>query len=214
MIRRTICSFIHFGWSIVGFKSRLILGPFSQNAAYLAEKQGLAVIDAVLDALSKAGNNNQTAKKIMVTSSESAVLNKFKNSRNYELVYVVDEDIRDVTNSTILEIKKFASSVVITKKSVFPIDKAFLTLQTDVVSKFQAFGFHVYVQKFRNEFLSQPWDFFSDAYVEINTHVSFMKINGVITDFPATAAKYKSKFISKLVYLFHCSFVQSVVLSV
>lgn len=206
MIRRNICSFIHFGWSIVGFKSRLILGPFSQNAAYLAEKQGLAVIDAVLDALSKAGNNNQTAKKIMVTSSESAVLNKFKNSRNYELVYVIDEDIRDVTNSTILEIKKFASSVVITKKSVFPIDKAFLTLQTDVVSKFQAFGFHVYV--------SQPWDFFSDAYVEINTHVSFMKINGVITDFPATAAKYKSKFISKLVYLFHCSFVQSVLLSV
>ncbi|CAI9787794.1 unnamed protein product [Fraxinus pennsylvanica] len=162
-----------------------------ENAAYLAEKQGLGVIDAVLDALNKAGYHNRTAKKIMVKSSDSAVLNKFKNSHNYELVYVIDVDIRDITNSTILEIKKFASSVVITKGSVFPTDEAFLTLQTDVVPKFQAFGFPVYVKNFRNEVVSQPWDFFSDAYVEINTHVSFMEINGVITDYPATAAKYR-----------------------
>ncbi|CAI9755031.1 unnamed protein product [Fraxinus pennsylvanica] len=162
-----------------------------ENAAYLAEKQGLGVTDAVLDALSKAGYNNQTAKKIMVKSRDSAVLRKFKSTSNYELVYLVDEDIRDITNSTISEIKKFASSVVITKTSVFPIDEAFLTSQTDVVPKLQAFGFPVYVQIFRNEFPSQPWDFFSDPYVEINTHVSVMGINGVITDFPATAAKYK-----------------------
>ncbi|CAI9787796.1 unnamed protein product [Fraxinus pennsylvanica] len=162
-----------------------------QNAAYLAEKQGLGVIDAVLDALNKSGYHNQTAKKIMVKSGDSAVLNKFKNSHNYELVYLIDGDIRDITNSTILEIKKFASSVVITKGSVFPTDAAFITLQTDVVPKFQAFGFPVYVEKFRNEFLSQPWDFYADAYMEINTHVSLMEINGVITDFPSTAAKYR-----------------------
>ncbi|KAL2466933.1 Glycerophosphodiester phosphodiesterase GDPDL3 [Abeliophyllum distichum] len=161
-----------------------------ENAAYLAEKQGLGVTDAVLDALSKAGYN-QTAKKIMIKSSDSAVLKKFKSSSNYERVYMVDEDISDITNSTILGIKNFANSVVITKKSVFPTDKAFVTTQTNVVPKLQAFGFPVYVQFFRNEFASQPWDFFSDAYVEINTHFSGMGINGTITDFPATAAKYR-----------------------
>ncbi|KAL2466934.1 Glycerophosphodiester phosphodiesterase GDPDL3 [Abeliophyllum distichum] len=158
---------------------------------YRAEKQGLGVTDAVLDALSKAGYN-QTAKKIMIKSSDSAVLKKFKSSSNYERVYMVDEDISDITNSTILGIKNFANSVVITKKSVFPTDKAFVTTQTNVVPKLQAFGFPVYVQFFRNEFASQPWDFFSDAYVEINTHFSGMGINGTITDFPATAAKYRT----------------------
>lgn len=144
----------------------------------------------------------------MVKSSDSAVLRKFKSRSNYELVYLVKEDIRDITNSTISEIKKFASSVVITKGSVFPIDQAFLTSQTDVVPKLQAFGLHVYVQRFRNEFVSQAWDFFSDPYVEINTYVSVMEINGVITNFPATAVKYKSKFIAVLFiyFLFHlCS---------
>ncbi|PIN26985.1 Glycerophosphoryl diester phosphodiesterase [Handroanthus impetiginosus] len=162
-----------------------------ENAAYLAERQGLGVTDAVLDALSKAGYNNQTGKKVMIKSSDSAVLLKFKSSSNYELVYLVDEDVRDVSNSTILEIKKFASSVVVSKKSVLPTAQNFVTGQTSVVPKLQAFNLPVYVQFFRNEFVSQPWDFFCDAYVEINTHVSAMGINGVITDFPATAAKYK-----------------------
>ncbi|KAI3456855.1 hypothetical protein Pfo_013518 [Paulownia fortunei] len=162
-----------------------------ENAAYLAENQGLGVTDTVLDALSKAGYNNQTAKKIMIKSSDSAVLSKFKSSGNYELVYLVDDDVRDILNSTILEIKKFASSVVISKRSVFPTDEAFLTGETAIVPKLQAFNLPVYVQFFRNEFVSQPWDFFSDAYVEINTHVYYMGIDGVITDYPATAAKFK-----------------------
>ncbi|KAL0301094.1 UNVERIFIED_CONTAM: Glycerophosphodiester phosphodiesterase GDPDL4 [Sesamum radiatum] len=162
-----------------------------ENAAYLAQKQGLGVTDAVVDALSKAGYNNQTTKKVMIRSSDSAVLLKFKSSSSYELVYLVDNDVRDILNSTILEIKKFASSVVLSKGSVFPTDEAFITGETAVVPKLQAFNLTVYVEYFRNEFVSQPWDFFSDAYVEINTHVSYMGINGVITDFPATAAKYR-----------------------
>ncbi|KAL0406974.1 UNVERIFIED_CONTAM: Glycerophosphodiester phosphodiesterase GDPDL4 [Sesamum latifolium] len=162
-----------------------------ENAAYLAQKQGLGVPEAVLDALSKAGYNNQTTKKVMIRSSDSAVLLKLKSSSNYELVYLVDNDVRDILNSTILEIKKFADSVVLSKGSVFPTDDAFVTGETTVVPKLQAFNLTVYVQYFQNEFVSQPWDFFSDAYVEINTHVSYMGINGVITDFPATAAKYR-----------------------
>ncbi|CAA0815364.1 Glycerophosphodiester phosphodiesterase GDPDL3 [Striga hermonthica] len=162
-----------------------------ENAAYLAEKQGLDVTRAVLDALAKAGYNNQTAKKVMIKSSDSAVLSKFKYSGKYELVYLVDEDVRDILNSTILEIKRIANSVVISKKSVFPSDHLFLTGETTIVPKLQAFKLPVYVQYFRNEFVSQPWDFFSDPYVEINTHVFYMGINGVITDYPGTASKFR-----------------------
>ncbi|XP_073272426.1 glycerophosphodiester phosphodiesterase GDPDL3-like [Primulina huaijiensis] len=162
-----------------------------ENAAYLAENQGLSVTDAVLDTLSRSGYSNQTGKKTMIQSSDSAVLKKFKSSTDYELVYQVDEDVRDILNSTILEIKKFASSVVINKRSVFPIDQAFLVGETNVVPTLQAFGLPVYVRLFRNEFVSQPWDFFSDAYVETNQYVSYMGINGVISDYPGTAAKYR-----------------------
>lgn len=89
--------------------------------------------------------------------------------------------------------KKFASSVIIGKRSVFPTDQLFLTGATEVVPKLQAFDLAAYVEPFSNEFVSQAWDFFSDPYVEINTFSTAMGINAIITDYPATSARYKSK---------------------
>ncbi|KAK3014529.1 hypothetical protein RJ639_010079 [Escallonia herrerae] len=156
-----------------------------ENAAYLAT-QGLSVIGAVQDALA----NNQTVKKVMIRSTNSSVLKSFKEHSSYELVYEVDENIRDALNSTILDIKKFASSVVISKDSLFPRNVGFLTVLTDISSRLQAFKVPVYVQLFSNEFLSQAWDFFADAYVEINSF-AMAGINGVISDFPESAVKYR-----------------------
>ncbi|KAA8527028.1 hypothetical protein F0562_008743 [Nyssa sinensis] len=93
----------------------------------------------------------------MIQSTNSSVLMKFKEKSNYQLVYHVHESIRDALNSTILDIKKFANSIVIGKSSVFTDNQAFLT----------------------------------DAYVEINSYV-MAGIDGIITDFPATAVKYRS----------------------
>lgn len=153
----------------------------------------MSITDAVLDALSKAGFSSKTGKKVMIKSTNSSVLMKIKEKVNYELVYEVDEYIRDATNATVLEIKSFADSVVVQKNSVFPTNQAFLTGVTDVVRKLHAFELSVYVQKFSNEFLSQAWDFFSDATVEVNSFVMGGEIDGVITDFPKTSASYKSK---------------------
>lgn len=164
-----------------------------ENAAYLAEKQGLGVTDAVLDAL----RNTSGIKKVMIQSSNSSVLNKFKGSK-YELVYAVDEDIRDMDNLTITDIKKFATSVAISKASVFPARSAFLTGMTDIVSRLKAFNLSVYVGIFRNEFVSQAWDFYSDANVELNNYVQGAEIDGVITEFPATAARYKRNWCAGL----------------
>ncbi|KAF8369281.1 hypothetical protein HHK36_032709 [Tetracentron sinense] len=134
----------------------------------------------------------------MIQSTNSSVLMKFKEITNYELVYMVDETIRDAENSTIEDIKQFASSVSINKASIFPENLAFLTGITSVVPKLHSFKLNVYVQLFSNEFVSQAWDFFSDPTVEINTFVMGAEIDGIITDFPGTATAYRKNRCLKL----------------
>ncbi|TXG67441.1 hypothetical protein EZV62_008716 [Acer yangbiense] len=159
-----------------------------ENAPYLAEKQGLGVTEAVITALKDGGYDNQTDLKVMIQSTNSSVLMKFKDNDKYEIVYKIEESIRDASNATVEDIKKFADSVVVNKVSVFPVNAAFITGLTDVVAKLQAFKLPVYVELFSNEFVSQAWDFASDATVEINSFVLGTGISGVITDFPKTAA--------------------------
>jgi glycerophosphoryl diester phosphodiesterase len=149
----------------------------------------------VKDALSKANYDNKVAPRVMIQSRSSSVLMQFKDKTKYERVYMVEENIRDALNSTVEDIKQFADSVTVSKTSVFPENMAFVTGVTDIVSKLQSFKLPVYVETFSNEFVSQAWDFFSDATVEINSYVTGVNVDGVITDFPKTAARYKSKWI-------------------
>ncbi|XP_049345143.1 glycerophosphodiester phosphodiesterase GDPDL4-like [Solanum verrucosum] len=160
-----------------------------EKADYLAN-QGFGVIAAVVEALRNTGYNNQTSKKVMIQSKDSSVLKEFKK-RSYELVYMIDDNIRDIESATISEIKSFASSVILTKNSVFRSEDDFLVGKTDVVQKLQSSNLSVYVQRFNNEFVSQAWDFFSDSSVEINNYIVGAGIDGVITDFPRTAATYR-----------------------
>lgn len=158
----------------------------------MAEKLGFSVIDMVISALSDAGHNNQTALEVMILSTNSSVLVEFRQKTKFKLVYKIDESIRDAVASSIVEIKEFADAVAIDRQSVYPVTQQFTTRQTDVVSKLQNAGIAVYVYLFQNEFVAQPWDFFSDATVEINTYVQGAGVDGIITDFPATASAYKS----------------------
>lgn len=148
-----------------------------------------------MDVLNKSSYHSNLAKKILIQSSEREVLKKFKaRSNRHELVYEVDENIRGALNSTILEITEFANSVIISKESIYPKSNGYLHGQTDVVQKLQASKLHVYVQKMSNDFISIPWDFLTDPYVEINTYVMAARVDGVVTDYPATASRYRSKF--------------------
>ncbi|CAH8383119.1 unnamed protein product [Eruca vesicaria subsp. sativa] len=163
-----------------------------ENAVYLREKQGLDVVKAVLDTLREAGYSNvTTTTKVMIQSTHSSVLVDFKKKSKYETVYNIGETIRDISDSAIEDIKKFANAVVITKSSVFPDSKGFVTGQTNVVERLRKSKLPVYVELFQNEFVSQPYDDFSDATVEINTYITGAGINGTITEFPLTAARYK-----------------------
>jgi len=148
------------------------------------------VINAVLDALNK---TKPTSYKVMIQSTHSSVLKIFDKSK-FERVYKVDENIGDAAVSAIKDIKTFADSVVIGKKSVFPETSAFLVNSTNIVAKLKSFKLRVYVETFSNEFVSQAWDYYSDASIEINSFVIGTKVNGIITDFPKTANRYRSKF--------------------
>ncbi|XP_013622594.1 PREDICTED: glycerophosphodiester phosphodiesterase GDPDL4-like isoform X1 [Brassica oleracea var. oleracea] len=161
-----------------------------EHAAYLREKQGLDVVKAVLDTLKESGYSNAT-KRVMIQSSNSSVLVDIKKQSRYETVYQVEETIRDIQDSAIQDIKKFADAVVVGRYSLYPVSASFITGQTNLVERLQKFKLPVYVETFRNEFVSQAYDFFSDATVEINTHVTGAGVSGTITEFPLTAARYK-----------------------
>ncbi|KAI4307930.1 hypothetical protein L6164_031055 [Bauhinia variegata] len=163
-----------------------------ENAAYLAVKQNLSVTNAVVDALRKSGYDKQSVSQgVMIQSTHSSLLKEFKAKTKYEIVYKVDESISDADDSAVKDIKMFAHSVVVGKSSVYPVTSAFLTNATNTVSKLKSNNLKVYVETFSNEFVSQAWDYYSDAFVEINSVVSGENIDGIITDFPKTADRYR-----------------------
>lgn len=165
-----------------------------ENAAYLAEKQNLSVVNAVLDALQKAKPRSH---RVMIQSTHSSVLKIFKDRSKYERVYKVDENIRDADDLAIKDIKTFADSVVIGKASVFPETSAFLVNSTNTVARLKSFKLPVYVETFSNEFVSQAWDYYSEPSIEINSFVIGTKVNGIITDFPKTADRYRRNLCLK-----------------
>ncbi|CAL9170807.1 unnamed protein product [Musa hybrid cultivar] len=168
-----------------------------ENAVFVAEQLRIDVVDSVISALNDAGYN-KTASEVMIQSTDSSVLVKFKQLTKYKLVYKIDEVVGDAIASSIKDIDAFANAVALRKESIYPVTNLFTTEQTGLVSKLHAAGLDVYVYVLRNEFLSQPWDFFSDATVEINAYVVGAEVDGIITDFPGTASRYKRNSCSKL----------------
>lgn len=158
------------------------------------------MIDEVISALNKAGYDKPGSQKVYIQSTNSSVLLKFKEKTSYELVYKIDEDVGDAANAAIKDIKSFASAVIVSKESVFPINNQFLIDPTRTVPKLKDANLSVFVETFSNEFVSQAWDFFSDATVEINSYIQGASIDGIITDYPKTANRYRSKCLQILLY--------------
>ncbi|KAG6468330.1 hypothetical protein ZIOFF_073006 [Zingiber officinale] len=161
-----------------------------EHAAFMAQRLSFSVVDSVIAALNDAGYNKTTL-DVMIQSSDSAVLVRFKQLTNYKLVYQIEKSIRHAVNSSVADIRTFANAVALDKQSIYPSTLLFTTGETGLVSQFQAAGLDVYAYVLCNEFVSQPWDFLSDATVEINAYVVGAGVDGIITDFPGTARRYK-----------------------
>ncbi|XP_066348715.1 glycerophosphodiester phosphodiesterase GDPDL3-like [Miscanthus floridulus] len=161
------------------------------HAAFMAGELGFDMVDNVIKALDDAGYHDQTAQKVMIQSTDSSVLEKFKEQTKYDLVYMINKEVRDAAPSSLADIKNFASAVSVDTSSVFPESHYFTVYETNLVQTLQTAGLSVYVYTLMNEFPSQPYDFFSDATAQINAYVKGGLMDGLITDFPATARRYK-----------------------
>lgn len=160
-----------------------------ENARAIALARNLSIVEPTISALNMSGYNNMT-NRIMIQSDDSAVLMEFKQRTKFKLVYVVDETIISIPDSTIREIKTFSDAVVLNRNIVFPASSSFLVLATDIVQQMHHYNMSVFISALRNEFASLAFDYLSDPTLEIHSFASLAKADGLITDFPATASAY------------------------
>ncbi|KAJ0246013.1 Glycerophosphodiester phosphodiesterase domain-containing protein [Hirschfeldia incana] len=165
-----------------------------QNAAYLASKKGLGIVDAVKSALT----DSKLDRKVFIQSDDSSVLDSFKDVPQYSRVLSIDKEIGDAPKPTIEEIKKHADAVNILRSSLVTISQSFATGKTKVVEEMHKGNISVYVSVMRNEYLSITFDYFSDPTVELATFIAGNGVDGVITEFPATATRYLRSACSDL----------------
>lgn len=158
----------------------------------MANSLGYDVVDSVTTALNDAGYNDQTTQEVMIQSKDSAVLVKLKQQQTkYKLVYTLPQDIGSASATSLVAVKEFADAVVVERNSVFALSRHFIIRQNDIVEQLQSVGLRTYVQVFSNDFVSPPWDFFSDGTAEINSYVQLINIDGFVTDSPKTVRRYK-----------------------
>ncbi|KAA8522891.1 hypothetical protein F0562_009314 [Nyssa sinensis] len=161
-----------------------------ENAAYLASKKGLGITDSVATALSNATFDKQSIQKVLIQSDDTSVLSKFKNVATYQRILSIKETISDAPKQSVEEIKKYATAITVSRASIITTTDYLTTAFSSVVKKMHNANISVYVSVLRNEFITLPFDFFVDPMVELATYVAQIGVNGVVTDYPATASAY------------------------
>lgn len=164
-----------------------------QNAAYLASQKGLGIVDTVSSALTNASYDKVANQQVFIQSDDTSVLSAFKNNPSYKRVLNIEEAISDVPKPTVDEIKKYADAVNIMRSSIMKSTDFFITSSYNVVDEMHAANISVYVSVFRNEFATVAFDFFADPIMELSSFIADQEVDGIVTEFPATANAYLSK---------------------
>ncbi|KAJ0246022.1 Glycerophosphodiester phosphodiesterase GDPDL7 [Hirschfeldia incana] len=182
----TLVDFLEFG------KAKALTGVLIniQNAAYLASQKGLGIVDGVKSALTNSTLDKQSTQKVLIQSDDSSVLSSFEAVPPYTRVLSIDKEIGDAPKPSVDEIKKHAEAVNLKRSSLVTISESFATGKTNVVEEMHKGNISVYVSVLRNEYISIAFDYFSDPTVELATFIAGNGVDGVITEFPATATRY------------------------
>lgn len=174
----------------------------TQNAPYLASQKGLDIVDAVSTALSNATFDKQAKQQVLIQSDDSSVLSRFKDIPSYKRVMLLKDKMGDVPRQTVEEIKKHADAVNLPKTSILKISNAILVGMTSIVQELKDANLTVFVHNLKNEYTTLAFDYWSDPNVEIATYVQTAKVDGIVTDFPATASRFMSElFQSQCLFL-------------
>nr|BAC42822.1 GPI-anchored protein [Arabidopsis thaliana] len=182
----TLADFLDFS------KAKAVTGVMIniENAAYLASKKGIGVVDAVKSALAKSTLDKQSTQKVLIQSDDSSVLASFEAVPPYTRVLSIDKEIGGAPKPSVDEIKKYAEAVNLLRTSLVTVSQSFTTGKTNVVEEMHKGNISVYVSVLRNEYISVAFDYFSDPTIELATFISGSGVDGVITEFPATATRY------------------------
>ncbi|XP_050212907.1 glycerophosphodiester phosphodiesterase GDPDL6 [Mercurialis annua] len=171
-----------------------------ENAAYLAAKKGLDIVTTVSSALSNATFDKQATQQVLIQSDDTSVLSKFQNIPAYKRVLYLEEEIRDAPKNSIDEIKKFADAVNLPRSSLVPTNNGYALSTTSIIKEMHAANLTVYASVLRNEFATLAFDFFADSTLEIATYIVGLEVDGIITEYPATANRYLRNVCSNLNY--------------
>jgi len=155
----------------------------------IAAARKIDIIEPTISVITKSGYHN-IADRLLIKSDDSAVLRELKQQTKFKLVYEVGGDNVRIPDSAIKEIKEVADAVSLSRGSVFQSPGGYLTGSTDDVKRLHRQNISVFVSFLRNEFTTLAYDYLSDPTLEINSLVNFAQVDGLITDFPATAKAY------------------------
>jgi glycerophosphoryl diester phosphodiesterase len=165
----------------------------SQNAPYLASKKGLDIVGAVTTALSNATFDKQSTQQVFIQSDDTSVLSKFKDIPSYKRVLYIQDKIDDIPVQTVDEIKKYAEGLNLPKTAIIKTSDSWLIGLTNVVKELKGANLTVFARTLKNEYMTLAFDYWSDPNVEIATYIHTATVDGIVTDFPATASRYMSK---------------------
>ncbi|KNA03341.1 hypothetical protein SOVF_210130 [Spinacia oleracea] len=182
----TLAQFLDFA------KAKAVTGVLIniQNAPYLASKRGLDIVGAVTKALSNATFDKQSTQQVMIQSDDTSVLEKFKEVPSYKRVYDITGIIGDAPKPSVDEIKRYADAVDVRRPSILKTTAFFISNFTKVVDEMHAANLSVHVSTLYNEYTSLAFDFFADPMIELATLIEALKVDAVVTDYPATANVY------------------------
>lgn len=160
-----------------------------QYAYFIETSLHLDVIGSVISALDAAGYGKSS--QILIQSEDSAVLKRFQRLTSYTLVYYVKSEHVSITKETVQQIKQLASIVTLPRGLIAPSNTlGFLDNSSDVVGLFKAQNVTVFVSYLRSEFVALAFDYEADPTLELHTMAQAIGVDGIMTDFPATARAY------------------------
>ncbi|KAJ6673370.1 GLYCEROPHOSPHORYL DIESTER PHOSPHODIESTERASE [Salix viminalis] len=177
-------------WSDIQTLQPQLTSPFENKGGLPRNPANKDKVSAANTALSNATFDKQSTQKVLIQSEDTSVLSKFKNVPAYSRVLYLKDEISDAPRTPVEEIKKYADAVTLPRFSIVPTVIGFTTATTKVVNEMQAANLSVYVSVLRNEFITLPFDYFSDPTIEIATYTSGIGVDGIITEYPATASRY------------------------
>lgn len=165
-----------------------------QNVPYLQSKKGLDPIAGVKKALKDAGLDNQSTQQILISSGDTAVLEKFEELKKIKRIWRFEEKVSKASKKSVEELKKYADGVSVPRFSVISTDNGFTKSYTEIVKEFQDANLTVWAAILKNEYTEYAFDFFSDPILQAASYIEGAGVNGVVTEYPATVTRYLSKY--------------------